>query len=171
MHIHLNIRLRPFNINDVDEVYQLLADGRVSPTTLSFPLPYCSHHAQTWVQWILDQQSASGKRSVMAIVCLNTGMLFGAISVQDVAHRVGNVAYWVGALHWGKGVATEALRLAITHEWQSEYDVFVGKHLTSNPASGIVLKRNGFVLVGTEMRDWRNDGLRELQVYELIHAT
>lgn len=171
MNERLNIRLRPFQSNDADAQYQLLADGRVSSTTATIPFPYHEHHARTWIQSVLDQQSTSGKCRVLAIECLETGKLVGVISVQDVRPRIGNAAYWVGASHWGKGVATEALRLAIKQEWLSEFDVFVGKHLTSNPASGIVLKRNGFVLVGTEIRDWRDVGLQELQVYELKNAT
>lgn len=170
MNERLNIRLRPFQSNDADAQYQLLADGRVSSTTATIPFPYHEHYARTWIQSVLDQQSTSGKCRVLAIECLETGKLVGVISVQDVRPRIGNAAYWVDASYW-EGVATEALRLAIMQEWQSEFDVFVGKHLTSNPASGIVLKRNGFVLVGTEMLDWRDVGLQELQVYELKNAT
>ncbi|NOS97393.1 MAG: GNAT family N-acetyltransferase [Methylotenera sp.] len=171
MNAHPNIRLRTFHVNDADEIYQLLADGRVSHTTATIPFPYNLHQAQAWLHTLLEQQSATCKRRVLAIECLDDKTLIGVVSVQDIAHRVGNVAYWVGASHWGKGVATEVLRLAVTQEWLSEFDVFIGKHLTSNPASGIVLKRNAFVLVGTEMLDWRDVGLQELQVYELKNAT
>lgn len=166
-----NIRLRPFQSNDANAQYLLLADGRVSPTTATIPFPYHEHHARTWIQSVLDQQSTSGKCRVLAIECLDTGKLVGVISVQDIEPRIGNVAYWIAPSYWGKGFATEALRLAVNQEWLMEFDVLVGKHLSSNPASGIVLKRNGFILVGTEMRDWRTDGLQELQVYQLRTMT
>lgn len=112
-----NIRLRPFQSNDADAQYLLLADGRVSPTTATIPFPYHEHHARAWIQSVLDQQSTSGKYRVQAIECLDTAKLVGVISVQDIEHRIGNVAYWIGPSYWGKGFATEALRLAVNQEW------------------------------------------------------
>lgn len=160
-----NIWLRSFQSNDADAQYLLLADGRVSSTTATIPFPYHEHHARTWIQSVLDQQSISGKCRVLAIECLDTEKLVGVISVQDVEPRIGNVAYWIGSSYWGKGIATEALRLAINQEWLMEFDVLVGKHLSSNSASGVVLKRNGFIPTGAELVEWRNDGLREMQLY------
>jgi len=162
---HPNIRLRPLQGNDAEAQYHLLADGRVSPTTATIPFPYHEHHARVWIQSVLDRQPISLKCRVLAIECLDTGNLVGIISVQDDAPRIGNVAYWVGPSYWGKGIATEALRLAINQQWLGEFDSFVGRHLSSNPASGTVLKKNGFIFAETEWREWRNDGLRELQVY------
>jgi len=160
-----NIRLRPFQSHDADAQYRLLADGRISPTTATIPLPYEEHHARAWIDGVLARQSASGKCRELAIECLDAGGLVGVVAVQDVEPGVGNVAYWVGSAYWGRGIATEALRLAIQQAWLPEFEVLVGRHLTSNPASGVVLKRNGFVFVGTEGRHWRNEGLQELQLY------
>jgi ribosomal-protein-alanine N-acetyltransferase len=161
----LNIRLRPVQSADADATYRLLADGCVSKTTATIPFPYSEDQARAWIQNVLVRQSTIRKCRELAIECQDTGRFIGIVSAQDVESRTGNVAYWVGPPYWGRGIATEALRLAIHQEWLRDFDVLVGKHLSSNPASGIVLKRNGFVFVGTELRDWRNDGLRELQVY------
>lgn len=53
------------------------------------------------------------------------------------------VGYWIGKAYWGKGVATEALRLYLEVVTTRPLAAFVARH---NIASRRVLEKNGFVL-------------------------
>jgi RimJ/RimL family protein N-acetyltransferase len=75
------------------------------------------------------------------------------------------VGYWIGRSHWGRGIATEALRqlLRLVAERPLQARVAPG-----NAASARVLEKCGFRLAGTasrRARDGRDD--ETLHVFEL----
>ncbi len=75
----------------------------------------------------------------------------------DDDHR--EVGYWIGREHWGKGIATGALRAFIDIEPTRPLVAFVAVH---NVASRRVVERCGFAFT----REEESDGVR-YAVYEL----
>ena len=75
------------------------------------------------------------------------------------------LTYWVDPGRWGRGIASEALRLFLMSEVQRPLHARVAAH---NRRSGKVLERNGFVKVGeeTSWAEGAGDDIRE-HVYRL----
>jgi RimJ/RimL family protein N-acetyltransferase len=74
----------------------------------------------------------------------------GLLLLEDVYRRSAEVGYWLGRAHWGRGLATEALRGFA--DWAfAHYDIcrLFGYVFETNPASRRVLEKAGFVLEGT----------------------
>lgn len=100
-------------------------------------------------RWVVAGEG--GNDYHFAVVERDTERLVGSIGVRFTGHPgTGDVGYWLGEPYWGRGYATEAVRLvdhvAFEHlgaqvlcAW-----VFVG-----NDASRTVLERNGYSLVRT----------------------
>jgi RimJ/RimL family protein N-acetyltransferase len=74
-----------------------------------------------------------------------------------------NVRYWVDRGYWGRGIATAALRRFVD-EVVTERPLFARQN-RSNEASLVVLKRNGFKLIG---QDTGYDAMRGRMVDDII---
>jgi [ribosomal protein S5]-alanine N-acetyltransferase len=73
----------------------------------------------------------------------------GFVAGSDVERYSAEVGYWLGELHWGRGIATEALQLVTTHA----FDRFNLLRLfalpfADNTGSARVLEKAGYVLEG-----------------------
>ncbi len=77
---------------------------------------------------------------------LRDGVFVGWISCfrQD---GEANIGYWIGREHWGKGIASEALKLLLT---EVEERPLYASAATSNPASLRVLQKCGFEVVSVQ---------------------
>lgn len=68
------------------------------------------------------------------------------------------ICYWIDRAHWGKGVATEALRLFLREWTERPLHARVAKR---NPASLKVLKKCGFAIVAEETYESRGEKIEE----------
>jgi RimJ/RimL family protein N-acetyltransferase len=99
--------------------------------------------------------------------------LCGLLGLRFRGHRErGDLGYWVGLPSQGRGLATEAIRLAARlsfdhlHAEEISAQVFVG-----NTASRIVLERNGFVLRRTlEQAAWKRGAPVDEWYFDLARA-
>ena len=61
------------------------------------------------------------------------------------------VGYWIARPYWGMGICTEALALVIEHCFNVKgFSTLWGTYFPSNPASGRVMEKCGFVDTGRE---------------------
>lgn len=155
--------LRPVREQDAEAIHRLLADGRVAPTTSTIPFPYHLADAQAWTR----HAAATGQAPASLQYLLEQdGEPVGVISCMETASAIGNVAYWIAAERWGRGIASRALALLLARpEVRGHYLLLEGLHLDDNPASGAVLRRNGFEPVGDTERPWRGGAKRRLLRY------
>lgn len=99
------INLREYRDSDIPLLVEYLNNPRVTQyLTSSIPEPYTEADATWWV-------SEGSKSSIVkAIEC--DGVFVGTIGVQpgsfERAHT-GEIGYWLGEVHWGKGLATQAI--------------------------------------------------------------
>lgn len=141
--------LRPFTPGDAAAVHAHLGDREVASTTAMVPHPYPEGAAEAWIATHAARHEA-GEAAILAVT-LRDGTLVGSIELRmDLAHRRGELGYWVGRAHWGNGYATEAAR-AVTR-WgvrvMGLHRVHAA-HLSRNPASGAVLRNVGMRHEGT----------------------
>ena len=107
----------------------------------------------------LLEESAVGSSLTWTVADAATGAFLGSVVLYGIhPGREAEVGYWTHPDVRGRGVATEACRLAVRHAFLAAEDGGLGLHrLTAyasedNPASQRILARTGFTRFGTERR-------------------
>ena len=89
------------------------------------------------------------KESNEAIGCV--GYLTASASNLKIAEDHAEVGYWIARPYWGKGICTEALQMVIDYCFNEKgFTILWGDYFPSNPASGRVMEKCGFVDTGVE---------------------
>ena len=128
--------LRPYRASDAVSVAEQIGDYDVSKWLTHVPHPYSEADALAFFDKVASE------RMVYA-VCLPDDLV-GCVSIM------GDLGYWFGAKHWGRGYATEAARAVVAaHFAQSDAPIESG-YVTGNKASRNVLKKVGFVPSGSK---------------------
>ena len=79
------------------------------------------------------------------------GYLPASASNLKIAEDQAEVGYWIARPFWSKGICTEALRMVIDYCFNEKgFTVLWGDYFPSNPASGRVMEKCGFVDTGEE---------------------
>ena len=103
------IRLRPFRLQDVDDVLSYASDpewGRYLPV----PQPYGKEDAERFIA----RQLLSDREADVAWAVEYEGDVVGGINIAlDFDNRLGELGYSIARDHWGKGLATEAAKAVI----------------------------------------------------------
>jgi RimJ/RimL family protein N-acetyltransferase len=132
-----------------------------------FPHPFTVTDAARWVR------TASAARPETHFAIAVDGEVVGGIGLElqtDVHARSAEIGYWLGRSHWGRGLATEAVRgltlygfaafglcriFACVFEW--------------NPASRRVLEKAGYTLEGRLRKAVVKDGeLLDSYLYAIV---
>lgn len=112
----------------------------------SFPYPYSEEDARAWLLVARLQQPET------SFAIADPDGAIGGIGIQlqyDVYRRSAEIGYWLGESHWGKGIATRALR-AMTRYAFHRFDIvrLFASVFAWNPASARVLEKAGYRLEG-----------------------
>jgi RimJ/RimL family protein N-acetyltransferase len=140
-----SVALVPLVPGDAPSLQRCADDRQVSATLVDgFPHPYTLADAQAWC--------AGGwrERGIVWGIAV-AGEVVGCVGVQQQTGWLrcnAEVGYWIGRAHWGRGLATEALRLA--SEWAfSDLGEVTRLHAPIfdwNLASQAVARKAGFQL-------------------------
>lgn len=108
------------------------------------PSPYTIDDAKDWIAFTLAQKPKT------SFAVEYNGVLAGStgcILKDDINRRSIEIGYFIGEGFWGRGIATEAVRL-ITEYVVKEFDPIriYGEVFEHNKASMRVLQKNGFYL-------------------------
>ncbi len=152
------VTLRPLTDSDVPRVVEACNDEKTRHWLAAMPSPYQEADARTWIEECREG-AAVGNKVTWAIADRDSGRLIGAINLFDVqVERVGEVGYWVHPDARGRGVATEATRLALRHGFIPVEDGGLGLSVIrahaalENLASQRVLTAAGMTHGGTKRR-------------------
>jgi ribosomal-protein-alanine N-acetyltransferase len=162
--------LRPFAIDDAEEVQRLAGEREVAATTLNIPHPYDDGMAEAW---IAHQQTDAerGTALVFAVVLREERALAGAVSLTIAPdHARAEMGYWIGKPYWGRGYCTEAAAavLEVAFEVLGLHRVYA-THLARNPASGRVMQKLGMAHEGRLREHVRKWGVFEdLETYGIL---
>jgi len=134
-----------------------------------FPHPYGAEAARWWID---VQESGEGPEYAFAIEL--DGEAVGGIGVspgQDLGVKTAEIGYWLGEPFWGRGIATQALRLLTGWAFAAPDLDLVRIHahvLAWNPASARVLEKAGYECEACLRKSVYKDG----QVIDsLLYAT
>ncbi|MDT0630589.1 GNAT family N-acetyltransferase [Rubrivirga sp. S365] len=151
----MSVRLEPLALRHAAAYQALAADARVAATTL-VPHPYPPDGAVRHVRCAVGARDRDEAYSFAVIEGGNgqaggVETVVGSCSLKHVDREAGQaeVGYWIGVPFWGRGYATEAVRLAARVAFDElGLDRVVAEVLETNPASARVLEKAGFDVVG-----------------------
>src|SRR3989442_14576983 len=99
--------LRPWRVGDEASLVRNANNRRVWRNLSRLPHPYTTADAHAWIA------RASAQSPVTDFAITVDGEAVGGIGVElgrEVFHRSAEIGYWLGEAHWGRGIATEAVR-------------------------------------------------------------
>lgn len=132
------VTLREPQLDDIARLYEFQCDPESNRLAGVYPRSRDAFDA-IWTKVLTEGHIASR-------VILADGVLVGQIN-RFPRNELDYVGYWLDRSHWGRGIATRALRQFLGIVWQRPLHAQVAAH---NVASIRVLRGCGFVEVGRE---------------------
>ena len=144
--------LRPWCESDAEALFKYASDPDVGPRAGWPPHKSVEESLQiirsvfnTPTMWAVEL-----KETGEAIGCV--GYLPASVSNLQIPDDQCEVGYWIVKPYWGRGICTEALRLVIDYCFNvKHFTTLWGDFFPSNPASGRVMTKCGFVDTGREV--------------------
>lgn len=141
------LTLRPWTLDDVDDVYAYARDEEWARYLRLLPRPYERRHAEEFVagQILADRV----EHPAWAIVL--DGSAVGGINVRlNMAHRQGEMGYAVARKHWNRGYVTEAATAVIDAAFRTHEDLIriCARADVRNAASQRVMEKIGMTKEG-----------------------
>jgi [ribosomal protein S5]-alanine N-acetyltransferase len=148
----LRVNLRRLSVNDAELIAHLMSYN-ISKCLYEVPNPYTIEDALNFIK-----SSESDFNLLRAVHFAteykenefeprnNSQLLVGVISLKniDLVGKKANLGYWVGEDCWGKGIATECVRLIIDYGFSElELEEISAYVFPENEASIRVLEKNG----------------------------
>jgi RimJ/RimL family protein N-acetyltransferase len=153
------LTLRPFEVSDADRVTEIGSIWEVArmlrmapwPTSLALNREWLATHSADW---------RAGAAYRFAIV--QGGRVIGCVDVDEIAAGEGSLGYWLEPAAWGRGFASEAARAVMAFAFERlGLERLRSGHAFDNPASGLVLRKLGFLPTG-ETRVWSRPRAAEI---------
>ena len=153
-----NWQVRSWQQSDVAALVKYANNRNVSRNLRdAFPYPYTFDDAEAWIRLATSQQPETNFAIADAEEAIGgIGFRLG----EDVFRRTAEIGFWLGESHWGRGIATRAVR-ALTNYAFAEHDLSrIEAHVYEwNPASARVLEKAGYVLEGRLRKSVTKNGI------------
>ena len=146
------VTIRPLQLGDAEAVQRYASDERVARMT-TIPEPYPPDGGEAFVKKAVEAH-ANGEVFYFAI--LADGELIGALDLRSIdrENRSLECGYAIAVSHWGKGITTKAVALALRYSFcELKMDIVRSNCLRRNPASARVLEKNAFRETGEYVSD------------------
>ena len=154
----LRVRLRQWRHTDAERVVEACSDERTQLWLAELPSPYTVEHAHSYIAG-RSEAARDGKGLYWCVADPESDVCLGALAVMDLHDALGTageIGYWTHPDARGRGVMSEAVRLAVRHAFIASEDGGLGrKRLRLNAADGNtasqhIARANGFVEVGRD---------------------
>ena len=144
----MKVFIRPIRIEDVDSVKWYASDELVARTT-NIPYPYPHDAAEFFVKDAIEGWK-NRNQFKFAIIFENKTMVGGIdLNKADFERYTIQCDYAIHSSYWGRGIVTEATRLAINYAFLDlDMKIINAACLDRSPASSRVLEKNGFIETG-----------------------
>ena len=137
-----HIELRGLEDDDVDAVFEMLRDAdAVAMAAFAADHP---DDREAFDAWIAGERAAA---DVVYLVVTENGGFAGTVAAFTVDGDR-EVTFWLARHAWGRGIASEALRLLISHESERPLFARIAAH---NAAAVAVAEKNGFTEVSRDL--------------------
>lgn len=134
-------------------------------------LDFCTSPADTMATIETSlQQAVAGTGLALAI--REQGRIVGVISFNEIhqMHRIGEIGYWLGEAHQGRGIMTRSVRALIEHGFASmNLNRITITAATGNRASRAIAERLGLRMEGTSREaEWLYDHYVDTVRYAIL---
>jgi RimJ/RimL family protein N-acetyltransferase len=170
------VRLRMHRPDDLDRMHEGATDPVTTYWLGRIPDPYTREMAEHFLLHRSDGMAAGTDLHWM-LAEPDSDLLLGTVSLMHLAEGMAEIGYWSHPQTRGRGVMTEAVRLACRHAFIEEGDGGLGLHrvhatvAVDNVASRRVLEAAGFTETGNERRSVIvRDGMHDGAAYELLRG-
>ena len=139
----LEVTIRPLRYSDSAAVQRYASDERVALTT-NIPQPYPENGGETFVRRSIR---AYKNREGFSFAIVADGDMIGVVGLGAVDYEKRSVRcdYAIASSHWGMGITTRAVALALHYAFcELDMEIVHSACLKRNPASARVLEKNGF---------------------------
>lgn len=166
------LTLRPFETGDALPLAREADHPEVARTLRDrFPHPYTLEHARAWIAL----RAPESPPTALAIVRREDARLLGGVGVDrlaDVARLTGEIGYWLGPEHWGRGYAREATAAFVAYLFEAfDFERLEAWTFAPNLASRRVLEACGFRLEGIARRSVvKNGEVMDSCLYALLRG-
>ena len=137
------IKIRPLDLSDKTTLASLANNKNIWDNLRDYiPYPYTESDA---IFFINSTKQEEPQQSFGIVFNNNICGVISLVIQKDVYHKSAEIGYWIGEPYWGKGIATQAVKL-ITEYGFNELTlnrIYAGI-FEYNLASIEVLKKNGF---------------------------
>jgi len=143
------VRLRPWRLQDAADLAAACSNRAVQDNLRDgLPYPYTVADAQAYILAML----AADPSQLLAFAIEADGRAVGSIAAQrqqNIHARTAELGYYVAEEHWGRGIATRAVRQMCGHVF-AHTDILriFAEPFARNAASRRVLEKAGFILEG-----------------------
>jgi ribosomal-protein-alanine N-acetyltransferase len=150
--------VRHWRIEDAEGLARAADDRRIWLNLRdAFPHPYSVADARRFLAVAL------GLTPQTYFAIERAGVVAGGIGYtprSDVERVGAEIGYWLGADHWGRGIATAAVVAVTRHAFDAHPELrrIYAVPFASNPASARVLEKAGYALEGTLRESVVKDG-------------
>jgi RimJ/RimL family protein N-acetyltransferase len=136
--------LRAPRLEDAKAIAALANDRRIAENTRRIPHPYRLSDAE---EFIYAARRATGEMAL--VITTRDGTLIGGCGLNVLDGPAPDIGYWLGIPHWGKGFATEAVRVLIDYAFtELDHAALQAGARVTNPASRRILEKCGFQWTG-----------------------
>jgi RimJ/RimL family protein N-acetyltransferase len=160
-------------LDDAPPLQALAGWREIADTMISVPHPYTLAYACQWIATAADELRE--RRAVhFAIQPKTEPQLIGAIALRaiEAEHSQAELSFWIGVPWWGRGFATEAVRVVTDFGFtQLGLNRLYAHHMARNPNSGRVLEKVGFKpegLLRQRVRKW--DVFEDVVLMAMVRA-
>ena len=145
--------LRRPKTQDADDLYQLLSDFEVVSRLRTIPWPadrdFCIQLNERAIKKWQDPENLS-EPWVIEIDGRHSGKI-DAVHMTEESGKVFGLGYSLERRHWSKGIMSKAVAAVVNRCFTVHAaDILVAGVLADNPASGHILQKQGFSIIGIE---------------------
>lgn len=144
------LSLRPSSVADAARAFDIRSDWEVARMLSAARYPCVLSDIETWFGGH-KQEWQAGRAYRFAID--NQGRMIGLVDLDAVTDEEATLGYWIERAAWGQGFASEAAQAVLDFAFGDlELKRVRAGHAADNPASGRILAKLGFQLMGKVLR-------------------
>jgi [ribosomal protein S5]-alanine N-acetyltransferase len=141
-----SIVLRPWSILDAEQLAKIADNKRIADNLRDgFPFPYSLKDAREWLNIILPENYPPRFFSI-SLDDKIVGSI-GLVTKTDIYRKNFEIGYFLSEQHWGKGIATNAIKAATAYAFR-DFDVvrIYAEPFSDNAGSRKALEKAGYIL-------------------------
>jgi ribosomal-protein-alanine N-acetyltransferase len=163
------IVLRPWSVRDAMNLAKIADNKKISDNLRDgFPYPYSFKDAKNWLNIILPENYPPR----FFAITLDKKLVgsIGIVTKTDIYRKNFEIGYFLAEDHWGKGIATRAIKAATSYAFK-DFDIVrvYAEPFSDNIGSRKALEKAGFIHEATFRRNViKNDILKDSCIYSVL---